>query len=362
MGRKKITIEPITDERNRHVTFNKRKSGLIKKAMELSILCNCQISFLVFNAENQLFEYCSTDPRLILQQYCKVAHLPHERLSNADYSRFDKASRGSKTGRGKKGSQAVDMGNSNSIANESSNDMSNHGMSQHTIKQEEMHMPQRRQSISGVSGFMEGHMGGQMMQQPVIQIPQQQYVEHNMAQRRNSLSYDPSQLSSQQQQQQLGVSQQLMEAVGMLTPVTPNTMEAVIMNQINQQQQQQQQEDMQQIGFHQVQQAMDPNQQMMMRSETAKRKFEQTEQEDYPETKRTRMQANLAPLQVPTNSQVLPMKRVEGPSDEQQQPQQYGENWQQQSTTSGENGEFTPLTGGFLFSPIVNNLDRKSVV
>jgi hypothetical protein len=88
MGRKKITIKPISDERNRHVTFNKRKSGLIKKAMELSILCNCQISLVIFNAENQLFEYCSTDPRFILQRYCQVAHLPHERLANADVRCF----------------------------------------------------------------------------------------------------------------------------------------------------------------------------------------------------------------------------------------------------------------------------------
>merc|ERR1712130_589234 len=81
---------PITDERNGHVTFNKRKSGLIKKAMELSILCNCQISLVIFNAENQLFEYCSTDPRYILQRYCQVAHLPHERLTNADYDKNQK--------------------------------------------------------------------------------------------------------------------------------------------------------------------------------------------------------------------------------------------------------------------------------
>jgi len=234
-------------------------------------------------------------------------------------------------------------------------------MSQHAIKQEEMHMPQRRQSISGVSGFMEGHMGGQMMQQPVIQIPQQQYVDH--MQRRGSIPYDPNQMGHQQQQQQ-HVNQQLMEAVGMLTPVTPNTMEAVIMNQINQQQHQQEdmQQQQQQIGFHQVQQMMDPNNQQMMRSDASKRKFEQADQEDYPDTKRTRMQANLAPLQVPTNPQ-LPMKRVEGPSDEQQPQQQYnGENWQQQSNTSGENGEFTPLTGGFLFSPIMNNLSTPMAI
>lgn len=93
MGRKKISIEPIKDDRNRHVTFNKRKTGLIKKAMELSILCNCNISLVIFNAENNLFEYCSTDPRLILQRYCQVAHLPHERLTNQDYEKVGKKSK-----------------------------------------------------------------------------------------------------------------------------------------------------------------------------------------------------------------------------------------------------------------------------
>ena len=34
MGRKKIIIEPIREDRNRQVTFMKRKQGLLKKAME----------------------------------------------------------------------------------------------------------------------------------------------------------------------------------------------------------------------------------------------------------------------------------------------------------------------------------------
>jgi hypothetical protein len=68
-GRKKIDIEAIKDERNRNVTFNKRKQGLMKKAMELSILCNCEISLVIFNNENNLYEYCSTDPRFVLQKY-----------------------------------------------------------------------------------------------------------------------------------------------------------------------------------------------------------------------------------------------------------------------------------------------------
>ena len=40
MGRKKILIEPIKDKRLRYITFNKRKAGLLKKAAELSQLCD----------------------------------------------------------------------------------------------------------------------------------------------------------------------------------------------------------------------------------------------------------------------------------------------------------------------------------
>ena len=43
MNRKRIVIKPISDERSRVGTYNKRKFGVIKKAMELSILCNCKI-------------------------------------------------------------------------------------------------------------------------------------------------------------------------------------------------------------------------------------------------------------------------------------------------------------------------------
>ena len=58
-GRKKIVIKPIAEERNRQVTFMKRKQGLMKKAMELSILCECDVAVIIMNQQTKLFEYAS---------------------------------------------------------------------------------------------------------------------------------------------------------------------------------------------------------------------------------------------------------------------------------------------------------------
>jgi hypothetical protein len=43
MGKRKISIEKICDDRVRGATYQKRKMGLIKKAMELSILCEVEV-------------------------------------------------------------------------------------------------------------------------------------------------------------------------------------------------------------------------------------------------------------------------------------------------------------------------------
>jgi len=44
MGRRKLdNIQYIEDDRLRQITYCKRKKGLIKKAMEISILCGIKI-------------------------------------------------------------------------------------------------------------------------------------------------------------------------------------------------------------------------------------------------------------------------------------------------------------------------------
>lgn len=83
MGRKKIQISRIGDERNRQVTFTKRKFGLMKKAYELSILCDCEIALIIFNSSTKLFQYASTDMDKILLRYTEYNE-PHESRTNAD--------------------------------------------------------------------------------------------------------------------------------------------------------------------------------------------------------------------------------------------------------------------------------------
>ncbi|WWD01145.1 hypothetical protein V866_008084 [Kwoniella sp. B9012] len=61
MGRKKIEIRPLTDERNRNVTFLKRKAGLMKKAWELSVLCGADVNILIFNAAGKAYEFSSKE-------------------------------------------------------------------------------------------------------------------------------------------------------------------------------------------------------------------------------------------------------------------------------------------------------------
>ncbi|KAJ2001115.1 Myocyte-specific enhancer factor 2C [Coemansia thaxteri] len=82
MGRKKIKIQTIKDERNRQVTFLKRKAGLLKKAYELSVLCDCEIAVVIFSSQNKLVQYASTNMDKVLMRYTDFGE-PNESLTNA---------------------------------------------------------------------------------------------------------------------------------------------------------------------------------------------------------------------------------------------------------------------------------------
>ncbi|XP_054625916.1 myocyte-specific enhancer factor 2A-like isoform X3 [Dunckerocampus dactyliophorus] len=61
----------------------KRKFGLMKKAYELSVLCDCEIALIIFNSSNKLFQYASTDMDKVLLKYTEYNE-PHESRTNSD--------------------------------------------------------------------------------------------------------------------------------------------------------------------------------------------------------------------------------------------------------------------------------------
>lgn len=70
MGRRKIEIQPITNDRNRAVTYLKRKNGLFKKAYELGVLCSVDVAIIIFNpTANKLSEYTSTDISSLIRRH-----------------------------------------------------------------------------------------------------------------------------------------------------------------------------------------------------------------------------------------------------------------------------------------------------
>lgn len=49
----------IEDATSRQVTFSKRRSGLLKKAFELGVLCDAEVALIVFSPRGRLYEYAS---------------------------------------------------------------------------------------------------------------------------------------------------------------------------------------------------------------------------------------------------------------------------------------------------------------
>ncbi|KAK6922969.1 Transcription factor, MADS-box, partial [Dillenia turbinata] len=87
MGRVKLQIKRIENNINRQVTFSKRRNGLIKKAYELSILCDIDIALIMFSPSCRLSHF-SGKKRIedVLIRYINL--LDHDRggtIENKEY-------------------------------------------------------------------------------------------------------------------------------------------------------------------------------------------------------------------------------------------------------------------------------------
>uniref|UniRef100_A0A5B6YR08 Floral homeotic protein AGAMOUS n=1 Tax=Davidia involucrata TaxID=16924 RepID=A0A5B6YR08_DAVIN len=72
MGRGKIEIKRIENTTNRQVTFCKRRNGLLKKAYELSVLCDAEVALIVFSTRGRLYEYANDSVRSTIERYKKA--------------------------------------------------------------------------------------------------------------------------------------------------------------------------------------------------------------------------------------------------------------------------------------------------
>ncbi|CAO2828972.1 unnamed protein product [Amaranthus hypochondriacus] len=70
MGRGRVELKRIENKINRQVTFAKRRNGLLKKAYELSVLCDAEVALIIFSNRGKLYEFCSSPSMLkTLEKY-----------------------------------------------------------------------------------------------------------------------------------------------------------------------------------------------------------------------------------------------------------------------------------------------------
>ncbi|KAF5952965.1 hypothetical protein HYC85_010909 [Camellia sinensis] len=71
MVRGKTQMRRIENATSRQVTFSKRRNGLLKKAFELSVLCDAEVALIVFSPRGKLYEFASSSMQETVQRYQK---------------------------------------------------------------------------------------------------------------------------------------------------------------------------------------------------------------------------------------------------------------------------------------------------
>ncbi|KAI0513839.1 hypothetical protein KFK09_009870 [Dendrobium nobile] len=60
MVRGKTELKLIENSKSRQVTLSKRRTGLLKKAFELSLLCDVEVGVIIFSPLGKVHEFAST--------------------------------------------------------------------------------------------------------------------------------------------------------------------------------------------------------------------------------------------------------------------------------------------------------------
>ncbi|KAE8697547.1 MADS-box transcription factor 17 [Hibiscus syriacus] len=78
MGRGRVELKRIENKINRQVTFSKRRNGLLKKAYELSVLCDAEVALIVFSSRGKLYEFGSSGMTKTLERYQRCCVTPQD--------------------------------------------------------------------------------------------------------------------------------------------------------------------------------------------------------------------------------------------------------------------------------------------
>ncbi|KAL9268301.1 MADS-box protein CMB1-like protein [Drosera capensis] len=79
MGRGRVELKRIENKINRQVTFAKRRNGLLKKAYELSVLCDAEVALIIFSNRGKLYEFCSSSSmQKTLERYQRCSYAASE--------------------------------------------------------------------------------------------------------------------------------------------------------------------------------------------------------------------------------------------------------------------------------------------
>ncbi|XP_028762779.1 agamous-like MADS-box protein AGL19 isoform X2 [Neltuma alba] len=71
MVRGKTQMKRIENDTSRQVTFSKRRNGLLKKAFELSVLCEAEVALIIFSPRGRLSEFASSSVNKTVERYLR---------------------------------------------------------------------------------------------------------------------------------------------------------------------------------------------------------------------------------------------------------------------------------------------------